>query len=206
MRIGLIVNDLATEVAGYTTTHIAMKAISLGHSVWYINVGDFALRPDDHIYAHAVPVPQQRHRSPTKFLEHLRSLGVRNKSEIDLYDLDLLMPRNDPSEDAVTRPWARMAAINFVRLAMRNNIVVVNDPVGLSLGLTKLYMEYFPEEIRPRTLVTRDKSEAIEFIAAEGGYAVLKPLFGSGGHNVFLVRPGDAANTNQMLEAVAQEG
>jgi glutathione synthase len=205
MRIGMIVNDITTEAADYTTTRIAMKAVNRGHSVWYISVGDFALRPDDRVYAHAVAVPQVRHRSPEKFLELLGSACLQNKSEIDLNDLDVLMPRNDPSQDAVIRPWARLAAINFARLATRNNTVVVNDPIGLSLGLTKLYMEYFPVEVRPRTLVTRDKSEARHFIASEDGYAVLKPLFGSGGHNVFLVHP-DEPNINQMLETVAQEG
>jgi glutathione synthase len=206
MRVGIIVNDIATEVEGYTTTHIAMTAVNQGHAVWYFSVGDFALRPDDHVYAHARAVPQARHRSPRRFLEHLRSEGFQSKSEIDLNDLDVLLLRNDPSLDAMARPWARMAAINFAHLAMRSNVVVLNDPVGLSLALTKLYMEYFPEEVRPRTLVTRDKSEAKDFIASEGGCAVLKPLFGSGGHNVFLVRPHDTPNINQMLEAVSQEG
>jgi len=206
MRIGIIVNDIATEYPGYTTTHIAMTAVNQGHEVCYFNVGDFALRPDDHVYAHALTVPQEKHRSPAKFLEHLRGKGLKNKTEIDLHHLDILLLRNDPSQDAFTRPWARMAGINFANLAMRNNIIVLNDPFGLSLGLTKLYMEYFPEQVRPRTLVTRDKNEAKNFIASEGGYAVLKPLFGSGGHNVFLVRPHDTPNINQMLEAVAREG
>jgi glutathione synthase len=205
MRIGIIVNDLFTEMDDYTTTHLAMAAINRGHDVWYIDVAAFALRPDDHTYAHAYAVPGNRHRTGKAFLKDVWEHARRNRREIDLHELNVLMPRNDPSLDAVTRPWARMAAINFSQLAMRAGVVVLNDPSGLSLGLTKLYMEYFPDSIRPRTLITRDKNEAKDFIAAEGGYAVLKPMAGSGGRNVFLVQPYDTPNINQMLEAVARD-
>ena len=206
MRIGITVNNIKTEYEDYTTTQLAMTAVNRGHSVWYINVEDFALRPDDNIYAHAYAIPQRRYRSHTKFLENLRDKKQQSKSEINMNDLDVLLLRNDTNQDAVSRPWAQMAAINFASLALRSNVLVLSDPMGLSVGLTKLYMEYFPERVRPRTLVTRNKKEAKEFIAAEGGYAVIKPLAGSGGHNVFLIRPQDTPNLNQMFDAVAQEG
>jgi glutathione synthase len=205
MRIGIIVNDLFTEKVDYTTTQLAMAAVNRGHQVWYIDVDAFALRPDDHTWAHAWAVPETRHRSPRAFLKAVWGQAEQNRSEIDLHELDVLMPRNDPSLDAISRPWARMAAINFSRLALRSGVLVLNDPAGLGLGLTKLYMEYFPAAIRPRTLVTRNKSEAKDFIASEGGHAVLKPLAGSGGRNVFLVRPHDTPNINQMLDAVARD-
>jgi glutathione synthase len=206
MRIGITVNNLATEKDGYTTTQLAMTAVNRGHSVCYINAGDFALRPDDFVYAHALAAPQAKHRSVRKFLQSVRENDKLNKIEINMRDLDVLLLRNDPAEDAAHRPWAQMASINFANLALRSNVLVLNDPVGLSLGLTKLNMDYFPEQVRPRTLVTRDREEAKDFIAAEGGYGVLKPLVGSGGHNVFLIRPNEATNINQMLDAVSQEG
>ncbi len=205
MRIGIIVNSLFTEKASYTTTSLAMTAANLGHEVWYIDVDAFALRPDDHSWAHAWPVPAERHRKPATFLAAMWRQAPGTRREIDLHALDVLMPRNDPSQDAISRPWARTAAINFTRLARRAGVLVLNDPDGLDLGLTKLYMEYFPESVRPRTLVTRDKDEAKDFIAGQGGYAVLKPLAGSGGQSVFLVRPHDTPNINQMLDAVARD-
>ena len=206
MRIGIVVNDIGWEYPGYTTTRMAMTAINMGHQVWYFSVGDFSLQPNDHTFAHAYAVPAVRRRSPARFLNDLRNHRETNKVVLDLQDLDVLLLRNDPSADAIKRPWARLAAINFANLALRQDVVVLNDPMGLTLGLTKLYMEYFPQEVRPRTLVTRDRNEAKDFIASEGGYAVLKPLFGSGGRNVFLVRPHDTPNINQMLEAVSREG
>jgi glutathione synthase len=35
---------------------------------------------------------------------------------------------------------------------------------------------------------------------------VLKPLQGSGGASVFLVRPDDIPNINQMIDAVSRDG
>ncbi|HHH46000.1 MAG TPA: glutathione synthase [Thiotrichales bacterium] len=203
MRIGIIVNDIRTEHPGYTTTRLAMLAAARGHEVYYIDLDAFALRPDDHVYAHAWPVPVRRRRSERAFLAEVQALPRRR--EIDLHGLDVLLPRSDPSIEIHRRPWARMAAIHFSRLVRRSGVLVLNDPDGLDLGLTKLYLEYFPESIRPRTLVTRDFEEARDFIAEQGGYAVIKPLAGSGGRNVFLVRPHDTPNVNQMMEAVSRD-
>jgi len=205
MLIGLIVNDILTEQDDYTTTLLALTASNMGHEVWYINVGDFALRPDDRSYAHAYSILGERHRSPHVYLQRLRSQNAQKK-EICLDELDVLLLRNDPNQDAISRPWARMAAINFSLLAEQQGVIVLNDPSALALSLTKLYMHYFPRQVRPRTLVTRNMEEAKDFVVTEDGYAVLKPLFGSGGHNVFLIQPQDSGNINQMLEAVSREG
>jgi glutathione synthase len=206
MRIGIIVNDIFTEKENYTTTQLAMVAARNGHEVWYLDVAHFASHPDDRVYAHAVRAPSHAHRKRRIFLEEVRALARKGRQRIAVGELDVLLPRNDPSLDALARPWAREASIDFGRLAAREGVLVLNDPDGLALGLNKLYMEYFPESVRPRTLITRDKDEAKDFIAAQGGYAVLKPLAGSGGRNVFLVRPHDTPNINQMIEAVSRDG
>ena len=38
MKIGFVVNDIATEQPGYTTTHLAMAATRIGHEAWYVSV------------------------------------------------------------------------------------------------------------------------------------------------------------------------
>jgi glutathione synthase len=68
-----------------------------------------------------------------------------------------------------------------------------------------MYFQLFPEEVRPRTLITRDHDEIKNF-AREEGTIVIKPLLGSGGASVFLVRPEDIANLNQMIDAVSRDG
>lgn len=206
MQLGIVVNDLATEVEDYTTTDIALAANNLGHEVWYIEVGGFTYDGDEMVHAHAtaVPGPHSYHSGHT-FLNSLRSDEAYCK-RITLDSLDVLMLRNDPAEDVNTRPWARLAAINFGRLAMRHDVIVVNDPNGLTQGVNKMYLQYFPKDIRPTTLISRDRDEIKAFIAMHGDWAVLKPLSGSGGHNVFLAQPEDKPNINQMIEAVEREG
>ena len=46
MKIGFVVNDVATEKAGYTTTRLALTASQLGHEVGLIGLGDFNYLPD----------------------------------------------------------------------------------------------------------------------------------------------------------------
>ena len=204
MKIAFVVNELQAEEVGYTTTYLALEAANRGHEVWYINVADFSACADDIIRARAYPAPRRRFRLARTFLQTLQK-EVR-PARLDVDELDVLMLRNDPSIDAVKRPWARLAGINFGRLAMRNGVITLNDPNSLAQAVNKLYTLLFPEEIRPRTLITRNRDEIIEFQKEQGGTMVLKPLTGSGGRNVFLVRPEDAPNLNQMIDAVSYEG
>jgi glutathione synthase len=113
--------------------------------------------------------------------------------------------RNDPSTDTGQRSWAQAAGLIFGRMAMRRGVIVLNDPDGLSRAQNKMYFQDFPEEVRPRTLITRERSEIREF-ARDLGRIVLKPLQGSGGASVFLVRQEDLPNLNQMIDAVSRDG
>ena len=205
MRLGIIVNDIQTELGGYTTTHLAISATNLGHEVWYMNVAELAYDPDENAHGHARRVPDKKYRSGDTYLATLR--GKKAHAErISLDALDVLLLRNDPADDVNTRPWARLAGINFSRLAMRHGVIVLNDPNGLTHAINKMYLQAFPEEVRPRTLITRNREEIKQFIAEQNGWGVLKPLAGSGGRNVFLINPESGANLNQMIEAVATEG
>ena len=60
--------------------------------------------------------------------------------------------------------------------------------------------------MRPRTLITRNRSEIKEFARREQAPVVLKPLQGSGGEGVFLVRPESRSNVNQMIESLTRDG
>jgi glutathione synthase len=77
--------------------------------------------------------------------------------------------------------------------------------MSLVRATSKLYLEEFPEKIRPRSLVTRDP-EAIELFVAEVGHSVVKPLYGAKGRNVFVVEDEGEANLAQITEAVLQDG
>ena len=103
------------------------------------------------------------------------------------------------------RAWAESIGINFGRIAMKHGVIVVNDPSGLANAMNKMYFQLFPEEVRPRTIITRDKRQIKDF-AKEEGKIVLKPLQGFGGQGVFLVKYGDTANLNQIIDSLTKDG
>ena len=121
-------------------------------------------------------------------------------------EIDVLMLRNDPSLDTGARPWAAHAGTMFGRLAAARGVLVLNDPDGLSLAQNKLYFQGFPEAVRPATLISKSIDEIRAFIDDQPEGAVVKPLQGSGGKNVFKIDSAKDANLNQIFEAVAEEG
>ena len=206
MRVGFMVNDIKTEQAGYTTIRLAMALINRGHEPWFIGAADFAYDPDDNVRARARTVIGRKYKSSEVFTADLMGKKRSKTERITVDDLDVLMLRNDPSTEPGFRAWAQTAGINFGRVAMRHGVIVLNDPNGLGKAMNKMYFQLFPEEVRPRTLITMDRNEIKEFIAELGGTAVLKPLQGSGGAGVFLVQPEHKANLNQMIESLTRDG
>lgn len=205
MRLGFMVNDIKTEEPGYTTIRLAMAAVNRGNEVWLMGAGDFAYDTDEHIYARAKSVPKKNYKSSETFLAQLQGKTAISQ-RINVDDLDVLMLRSDPSTDTGLRSWAQSSGIIFGRAALKHGVIVLNDPNGLAKSMNKMYFQLFPEEVRPRTIITRDKAEIKKFAIAEGGNCVLKPLQGSGGSNVFLVKQSDMSNLNQMVEAVSRDG
>ena len=205
MRIGLVVNDIATEGKGYTTTRLGMQAINQGHEVWVMGVGDLIYNMNDTVSALARSVNRESYKSTETYLKELQ--GPKAKQErVTLDDLDILLLRNDPSEDTTKRPWAVSAGIIFGRMAMRGGVIVLNNPDGLAKATNKMYFQGFPEEVRPSTIITRDRKEVRAFAKEHGGNIVLKPLQGSGGEGVFLVRQNDMSNLNQIIETLSKDG
>lgn len=205
MKLGLFVNDVMTEQPGYTTTRLAMAALKRGHQVWYIGARDFAYDPDDKVYARARSVGKTKYNVGETFLKDLQGRqAVHGRICVD--DLDVLMLRNDPAIDAMERPWAVTAGIDFGRMALRHGVIVLNDPNGLAKAKNKMYFQLYPQDLRPQTIITRDRDEIKAFAKDQGGTIVLKPLQGSGGSNVFLVRPDDIPNLNQMIDAIIRDG
>jgi len=204
MRIGFLVNDVMTEQPGFTTIRLGAAAANLGHDVCIFGVGDLAYDPDEFVRARARAVTDKKYKSHEAFHKDVQSSRAPIE-RVTLDELDVLMLRNVPSDDFQARAWATTAASEFGRVAMRHGVIVVNDPNGLAKAASKMYFQLFPEEVRPRTLITRDRDE-IKAFAREMGRIVLKPMQGSGGASVFLIRPDDIPNLNQMIDAVSRDG
>lgn len=205
MRIAFFVNSIEGETPAYTTTALAMAARARGHSVVYVTPGDFALRPDDSLAMLCVEPAEASYKEAKKFIEALKAASDRRKA-YGAGDIDVLFLRSDPSLDVTDRPWAAHAGVLFGRLAAARGVLVVNDPDGLAAAQNKLYLQDFPEQVRPPTLISRDLGEIRSFLKEHSRGAIIKPLHGSGGKNVFRIAKPDDSNLSQIVEATSTEG
>lgn len=205
MRIAFFVNSIEGEHPSYTTTALALAALMRGHEICYIAPGDFVLRPDDSLLARTRTPPGKGYKKAETFLEALQGKDARTET-LDVREIDVLMLRNDPSEDAAGRPWAANAGPMFGRLAVARGVLVLNDPDGLALAENKLYLQGFPQDVRPASLISKSIDEIRTFIDEQAGGVILKPLQGSGGRNVFKIGSSGDSNLNQIFEAVSGEG
>jgi glutathione synthase len=205
MRIALIINDIETEKAGYTSVYLGLNMHNQGHEVYYTGVGDLVYYPDGHMGATAKRAPGTKYKTSKTYLQAIKG-DKAIVEKITATDLDVLLLRNDPASESVGRGWAKNAAMIFGQLALRHGVIVLNDPNSLSEAVNKMYFQHFPESVRPRTLITRDPEEIHNFHEEQGGSMIVKPLQGSGGAGVFMVKDDDAVNLNQMIEAISRDG
>lgn len=201
MKLGLVSNVLDADVSGQTTFRLALQAVNREHDVWLLSTGNFSYEPHDAVTAMARRIPPGPHRDLERLAQSLKSKEARPQW-ITVDELDVVLLRSNPTAQ---KPWAQFAGINFGRLAMRHGVIVLNDPNGLAKAMNKLYFQTFPEEVRPRTLITRDIGRIRQF-ADDHESIVIKPLQGSGGANVFMVQHKDIENLEQMVQAVTRDG
>jgi glutathione synthase len=205
MRIGFVINSIATEKPEYTTVRLALAAARKGHETWMMGVDDFSHRADGTVAAHARSAADSHHSSEEEFLEGIQD-AEHGCDDISINELEVLAMRNDPAEDMSERPWAVTSGVLFAQLSVAAGTLVVNDPASLANAVNKTYFQYFPEAVRPRTLISRDPGDISAFVKEMGAGAVLKPLQGSGGTSVFFVSNDESPNLNQMIEAVGRDG
>ena len=203
MKIAFIINDIETEKASYTTIFLAFTAHKRGHKIYVFGVGDLGYSSDGHMVAQAKSVGDQMYKTNETFFKALQS---SEPVRISSGDLDVLYLRNDPSEDINSRNWAQNAAYIFGQIAIRDGVIVLNHPAKLSDAINKMYFQHFPEMLRPKTIITRDAKDILEFFEEQKGKIILKPLQGSGGKNVFMVDRKSKANLNQIIEAISTDG
>ncbi len=203
MRIVFLVNRVETEIDEYATTRLAKAAALMGHEVWYVGVGDVKIgEPDGEIGAHARPGIARGDDTLTAFVDRMKESSAER---IRLDKLDAVFLRNDSIEDLQDRPWASSLGSVFGELLVAHGVTVVNDPKVLQRAATKVYLDEFPAEIRPRSLVTCNEEDVRDFISSVGR-SIIKPLCGAKGRNVFMVDGEDEPNLNQIMEAVLEDG
>lgn len=201
MRIGIVVHDLRRLQAGQSTVRLGQAVVARGHEAWWLGLGDLEVGGAPALAARARRTREGR-GSAAAFLERVR--GPRSVVEkIDVASLDVLLVRVSPGK-VKGHPWLLAAGLEFARQAEDAGVLVLNSPQGLARSVSKLYLERFPSSIRPRGLVTRDPARIRAFAAQIGAPVVLKPMTGTGGARVFLLRPDDTANLGPIVEVLGE--
>lgn len=205
MRIVLVVNDIQTEIPEYTSILLGLRMHNMGHEVYFTGVAGLAYYPDGLMGATCLKAPGKTYKTTKTYLRALQGDDAIEE-RVKATEMDVLFLRNDPASESAERSWAKNAALIFGQLALRHGVIVLNDPNSLSEAVNKMYFQHFPEKVRPRTLITRDPEEIHKFHEEQGGNIIVKPLQGSGGAGVFMVKDDDAVNLNQMIEAISRDG
>jgi glutathione synthase len=205
VRVCFVINNPKTQRATYSTLHLAYEAMKRGHDVSFVPVDAFSYGDDERVMGLAARVPPGAYESPKRYVKALTADG-RPTEEICLNELDVVFLRNNPSVATAEAGDRQNPAIDFARRLKQSGVFVVNDPDGLLRAGSKMYLSGFPAEIRPKTLITRSAERIKTFLRELDGPAILKPLTGFGGQNVFYVRRQQVSNLNQMIAAVRKEG
>jgi glutathione synthase len=203
MRLCFVVNSVRTQRSSYTTVHLGFAAHRRGHDVAFVSV-DHLSHDGAHVWGALVRARGERPRSTVAYVKGLRSPDAA-KELARLDDFDVVFLRNNPH---VGGPEADAfnPAIEFGRRLKQSGVMVFNDPDGLVRAGSKMYLAGFPVEIRPRTLITRSVERVRSFLRELDGPAVIKPLHGFGGQNVFYVGRGERVNLAQIITTVKNQG
>jgi glutathione synthase len=191
MRFAFIVDPL-DSLKAYKDSSIAMMraAQAAGHAVWVIQQAALHWSTTHGVCAEAV---------------HLELLGDDGEwfAEIErrvvsLRDFAAVVMRKDPPFDIeyVTTTW-------LLERAEAEGAHVFNRPRALRDHSEKLAVAEFAQFAVP-TLVSREAARIHAFVDAQGD-AILKPLDGMGGSQIFRVRHDDA-NRNVIVETLTHDG
>jgi len=169
-----------------STFALALEAQRRGHTLHHYLPRQLTLK-DGRLTARARPLELRRERG--------RHFTLGAPETLELAQMDVILMRQDPPFD--------MAYITATHLLehVRDDVLVVNDPVSVRNAPEKLFATHFPG-LMPPTLISSDH-DAIMAFRREHGEIIVKPLFGNGGAGVFRLGPADE-NLNALLELFTQ--
>jgi len=202
MRILFLVNDALQIGAKQTTLRLIDVALKRDHAVTVLGVSDLSRSTDGAVLGCGRELTGAEHESDPALLARI---AAAPRERAPLASADALLIRTNPGRDPAHRAL-HMAALQLCELAVAQGLVVLNDPRALQLASSKLYLLELPPETRPVTLVSSDTDELTAFVASLDGPAVLKPILGSRGNDVFCVESVRDKNLRQILDVVLRGG
>jgi len=213
MQIAILVNRTIRQNVTHTSLHLAFEAARRGHTVRYLNIDGFALGADGRPYGWTVPAPAvpadvvDLEAARAAFAAELCLRAQGTLERVDLTTMDVVFLRNNPAEHQVG-PEAVIGnpALGFGRLLRAAGVLVLNDPDGIARFSSKMtLLAELPGVPQPRSVVAKRPEELRAFLRELRGPAIVKPLAGFGGEDVFFVAPDDR-NRNAILTTVTRQG
>jgi glutathione synthase len=204
MKLVVVVNGVRGLRASYTSTLLALAAVRRGHAVGLVSVDELSY---DHAVTgrvHWVEPTAEEAADPAACLKRLRGPAARVE-DVPLAAMDVVLLRNNPLI-AEARGVRFNPALELGRRLKEQGVLVLNDPDGLRRAGTKMYLSAFPASIRPKTLITCSLDRVRSFLSELRGSAIIKPLQGFGGQNVFLLERKDRDNWESIVSTVRTGG
>ncbi|MCB0416653.1 MAG: ATP-grasp domain-containing protein [Bdellovibrionaceae bacterium] len=205
MKFCFVVGSLFQQKAHYTTTYLAYEAWRRGHDVAYASVEDFALGHGHKITALSAKAPPKTDWDRPTFLKALQDYNLRWVTQ-NLSEYDVLFLRFNPNVSPEIEEGVFAPALDLAHQLLDLGVRVINHPEGLRRSASKLYLSRFPENLHPRLFVSRRSEDLKDFLRELKKPAILKPLRGCGGKNVFLIRSAKEPNLNQILSTLTERG
>ncbi len=172
-----------------TTAALMYECNQRGHSIFYLEPHDIYIRKQK-IVARMKEITVARGLSLKDYWEEI--MIHENKDTLSfetLTELDALFLRKDPPLNY--RSMELLAPI-------RDQVFMINNPSGMILGNSKLYILNFPDLI-PETHISRDPPRLRKIIDTFGGDMVIKPLGRFGGQGIIKVSTKDPENLNSLI-------
>jgi glutathione synthase len=135
---------------------------------------------------------------PVRVSDRAPHVTLGADERVELARLDAVFIRKDPPFDAAYLYLTQQLDL------VKDRVFVMNDPRGVRDANEKLFAFQFLD-FMPRSLVSADRAQIIDFVSAVGGTAVLKPLDGAGGSGVVVLATGDR-NVRSMVDMLTFEG
>jgi len=203
MRICFVVADVLAQQATYAGIYLALASHRRGHDVRFVSVDDLSFLDDNTVLATTRRVRHGDYAQPVDYAAALAS-DEAVVEEDNLGGFDVVFLRYNPTRENVGRLGTPL--IDFAWRLRLGGTLVVNDHEGLRKAQSRLYLNEFPADIRPKTLVSRSPAQLKQWVRALGGPAVLKPLQPRGGEHVFYVPWRKPSNLNQIITTVTKSG
>lgn len=200
-NITVLVNDPCDIQQSQTTAMLIGAAVRQGHHVGVMGVGDLSCHSDGSTWAKIRSV----NNKGEDLGQLVKALAEAQPKSICLDQTDVILIRTNPAR-ARDRAPMHNTALSLVRHCQGRGVRVINQPDGLIRAATKLYLLELPEFTRPQTLVSQDRQEISTFIQTLEGPAVLKPLQGTRGSDVFKVNSVQDQNLNQIMDVILRQG